>query len=281
MPSPLTIAFRQQFPQGSILSEVLTIYDGLFVVRVSVQVEGAILSQALGGNNSLELAEDIACNRAIERLSLDITQPDSTSAAPHPEAPQKAQTSPNFTAHFSPSGRAQPSSEAPEDKSRNPQLDRVTPSADSSPVSTDVPASTTAPSSNRSDGRQTSEATSSPTVEPDPAMPQETAFPKLSLATPPAPKLDQTEQPPAQEDTLETERSENREEWGYIESEPIDLSDIIAQTDVELQRLGWDVHQGREFLEKTYSKRSRHDLTDEELLEFLLHLESQPTPSVN
>lgn len=58
----------------------------------------------------------------------------------------------------------------------------------------------------------------------------------------------------------------------------IDLSDIIAQTDVELQRLGWTVSQGREFLEKTYGKRSRHDLTDEELLEFLLFLETQPSP---
>jgi len=60
----------------------------------------------------------------------------------------------------------------------------------------------------------------------------------------------------------------------------IDLSDIIAQTDVELQRLGWNVNQGREFLEKTYGKRSRHDLTDEELLEFLLFLETQPTPDL-
>jgi hypothetical protein len=38
------------------------------------------------------------------------------------------------------------------------------------------------------------------------------------------------------------------------------------------------VHQGREFLEKTYGKRSRHDLTDEELLEFLLYLETQSPP---
>ena len=58
---------------------------------------------------------------------------------------------------------------------------------------------------------------------------------------------------------------------------PIDLSDIIAQTDVELQRLGWGTSQGREFLERTYGKRSRHDLSDEELLEFLLYLESQPS----
>lgn len=61
---------------------------------------------------------------------------------------------------------------------------------------------------------------------------------------------------------------------------PIDLSDIIAQTDVEMARLGWSSQQGREHLEQTYGKRSRQQLTDEELLAFLLHLESQPTPSV-
>lgn len=60
-----------------------------------------------------------------------------------------------------------------------------------------------------------------------------------------------------------------------IATDPVDLSDIIAQTDVELRRLGWTTDQGREFLQKTYGKRSRHDLSDQELLEFLLFLETQ------
>ena len=56
---------------------------------------------------------------------------------------------------------------------------------------------------------------------------------------------------------------------------PVDLSDVIAQTDVELTRLGWTSAQGREYLEKTYGKRSRTQLTDEELMSFLLYLEEQ------
>ncbi|MEL6854963.1 MAG: hypothetical protein AAFO83_07610, partial [Cyanobacteria bacterium J06607_13] len=55
---------------------------------------------------------------------------------------------------------------------------------------------------------------------------------------------------------------------------PVDLSDVIAQTDVELTRLGWTSTQGREYLEKTYGKRSRQQLTDEELMSFLLYLEA-------
>ena len=60
-----------------------------------------------------------------------------------------------------------------------------------------------------------------------------------------------------------------------ISANPVDLSDVIAQTDVELARLGWTNVQGREYLEKTYEKRSRQQLTDEELMSFLLYLEDQ------
>jgi len=59
---------------------------------------------------------------------------------------------------------------------------------------------------------------------------------------------------------------------------PIDLSDVIAQTSVELKRLGWSDVQGRMHLQQTYEKRSRQQLTDEELLEFLQYLQAQPSP---
>ena len=61
-------------------------------------------------------------------------------------------------------------------------------------------------------------------------------------------------------------------------SQPVDLSDVIAKTDVELQRLGWTPDQGREYLIKTYGKRGRSLLSEEQLLDFLKYLESQPDP---
>ncbi|MEM8614223.1 MAG: hypothetical protein AAGF93_19545, partial [Cyanobacteria bacterium P01_H01_bin.105] len=64
------------------------------------------------------------------------------------------------------------------------------------------------------------------------------------------------------------------------DTHPVDLSDIIAQTDVEMTRLGWSSIQGRNYLETTFNKRSRQQLTDEELLTFLLYLETQATPSM-
>ncbi|MFN6483677.1 MULTISPECIES: hypothetical protein [unclassified Nostoc] len=56
--------------------------------------------------------------------------------------------------------------------------------------------------------------------------------------------------------------------------EPVNFSEVIAQTDVKMQRLGWTIDQGREHLIKNYGKRSRFFLTDEELHEFLQYLQS-------
>ncbi len=58
----------------------------------------------------------------------------------------------------------------------------------------------------------------------------------------------------------------------------IDFSDILAETDVELRRLGWDAKRGREHLKATYSKRSRQELNETELYDFLEFLKAQPNP---
>ncbi|MGB3638286.1 MAG: hypothetical protein WBA39_12040, partial [Rivularia sp. (in: cyanobacteria)] len=60
--------------------------------------------------------------------------------------------------------------------------------------------------------------------------------------------------------------------------EPIDLSEAIAKTDVEMDRLGFTPQQGREYLIENYGKRGRTLLTEEELVDFLQYLESIPTP---
>ncbi|MEH1831931.1 MAG: hypothetical protein V7L29_07620 [Nostoc sp.] len=57
--------------------------------------------------------------------------------------------------------------------------------------------------------------------------------------------------------------------------EPVNFSEVIAQIDIEMQLRGWTTVQGREYLKKTYGKRSRFLLTEEELHEFLHYLQSQ------
>ncbi|MBU6229628.1 MAG: hypothetical protein KGQ93_08030 [Cyanobacteria bacterium REEB459] len=100
------------------------------------------------------------------------------------------------------------------------------------------------------------------------------ASPKPLAVSPPLPKSSVSLTPPSS--GADQTPAVDASDLAAVNLSTIDLSDIIAQTDVELHRLGWGTSQGREFLERTYGKRSRHDLSDEELLEFLLYLESQP-----
>lgn len=59
-----------------------------------------------------------------------------------------------------------------------------------------------------------------------------------------------------------------------------DFSDVIAQTNKEVKRLGWTPEQGKAYLLGTYGVRSRQLLTDTQLMEFLDYLKAQPNPQV-
>jgi hypothetical protein len=63
-----------------------------------------------------------------------------------------------------------------------------------------------------------------------------------------------------------------------VEKTILNDKELINRTSEEMQRLGWTIQQGRDYLVQAYGKLSRQLLTDEELLEFLRYLESQPTP---
>ncbi len=268
MLSSLLSQFRQRYPQGSLTSNLLTIHDGLYVVRVCAGVDGITLASALGANTTLEAAEDIATTRALERLGISVAPP--TSLIPPPGLPPIGlqPDSPDarppavpvlqpalFKVKVGPTAEL-PIGVSPEHQSF-PNLLPTLPEPANLPL---------------------------PLAQPEPAdTPKAPALnlPPTALASPPLPKA-----APLPPDSLLPKEPladsvDEPDEFMDLGSGPamsVDLSDIIAQTDVELQRLGWGVNQGREFLEKTYSKRSRHDLTDDELLEFLLFLETQPTP---
>ncbi|MBL1199896.1 MAG: hypothetical protein FWK04_12610 [Nostoc sp. GBBB01] len=51
------------------------------------------------------------------------------------------------------------------------------------------------------------------------------------------------------------------------------IAQLINQTNAQMQRLGWTEVQGREHLQKYYGVRSRLQLTEEELDNFLLFLQ--------
>lgn len=245
MPIPQLDEFRRQFPTACLRTDLLAIHDSHYIVRAQIWVEDALLVSAMAADSVLETAEDRACLRVLHCLNLSASsakakpvQLEPESVLPSPAGPAPAPIEIN--------GRSEPQT-----------LGSTPPAA--------------------------------PVKAPLRTLPEEAVSPPLAAtgvaepwADSPTPEIEsalfaQPEIPPPlplNQPALEEPAAEQR----IGATSPVDLSDIIAQTDVELRRLGWTVVQGREFLEKTYGKRSRHDLTDQELLEFLLFLETQSSP---
>jgi hypothetical protein len=59
--------------------------------------------------------------------------------------------------------------------------------------------------------------------------------------------------------------------------ETTDLSDAIAQIGAEIERIGWTKKQGSQYLQETYGKRTRSELNQAELLDFLSYLKALPS----
>lgn len=238
--------FRQRYPVGSLTSELLTIDRGKYLVRVSIQVDGLLLGTGMGEGETIEQAEDRARLRAIAVLVLDAEMP----------AQSKPQTSlPQTPPKPRPVELPAPEPVAEQQEVASPPL--------SKPRELDLPSPTPA-----------TEATIEPAItEPDKA--------EISLNST---NKSQKSQEMPQEDpaTLAVEEPlpliSSKIDTVIQLGEPIDFSEIIAKSDMELKRLGWTSEQGRNYLLQTYGKRSRQLLSDEELIEFLQHLQSLSSP---
>jgi hypothetical protein len=233
--------FRHQYPMGSLTSELLHIHEGKFIVRAIVQVGNATLSTGLSAAHSIEQAEDQARIRALIVLGFE-------------EQPQEAHL---ISADVTPQFQSPPDYLALSDSSLPSTMDLGW------------------ERNQRSDlqGEQFPPINNARYSAPTHSLEQ------LSwLDTPeegwPTPSTSSAKRS-APQPSASTPRQNYSNSGKAPQSAPIDLSDIIAQTDIELKRLGWNHAQGRRHLEKTYRKKSRQHLTDAELLDFLEYLKSQ------
>jgi hypothetical protein len=131
-------------------------------------------------------------------------------------------------------------------------------------------------------------ATTSSAPEPDYSFEPEPIQPAPEATKPPKPastkgksakrKSEPTEEPIAAASSTTTEQSQTVVDQTVID-QIVDRSDVNAKIGVEMKRLGWTVEQGRSHLKRTYGKRSRQELEDIELLDFLDYLEAQPMPA--
>ena len=310
---------KQRYPESSLVAEFITYAANEYAVRAVVQVGDRILSTGMAASPNLEQAEDRAKIRAIATLGFEgdrfsaSSQDITPSTGIHPLNPQPAITdslSPD-TPRLKPakpikSPRRSSAADAPAKSAPNNQHRPITqPSVPDAPIVQPMDRSVAPPNPEIQDTHVTPSSRIPDTplqppladgpellsLAPEPAVPSDSSDSPVSFIPPP-----ETEEPPFLD--LETEAKENpappvqpgapsenaqpeQVRTALDSSSNVNLVDAIAKTSVEMQRLGWDVHQGREHLLVAYGKRSRGELTDDELLDFLQFLEKQTTPDVH
>ncbi len=231
--------FRSRYPHGSLISELVKIDHGNYVVRAAVQVDDLILATGLAAASTVEVAEDKARNRALALLDLERATEDAGVPFPTPVEEEEVKQWSQFS---TPGNATVPKAETTSvpstpDYPSNEEVNSPTPGEEEEVKQFSTPGNATVPKA---------EITS---------VPSTPYYPSNEEVNSPTP-VSATDEPT----TLE-------------------FNEIIAQMNGEMKRLGWNKEQGKVYLLEAYGKRSRHLLSDEELLEFLAYLQSLPTPS--
>ncbi len=264
--------FRNCYPQGSLVGELIDIDRGLYIVKVSVQVEGIILATGLAAADKVEIAEDKARERAIAALRLESegvrgnsvvsSQKDSTSTVRHQtqSVPTSKQSAANNGSEI------------------NNYSNVVNLSVPQAATPLEIPQAMESPAPPVVEAETTSESETAPLHPVDSQTVPDTVTDnsgnlfegtfdnqEAEMATVPLEAEELSAMPSADSTVPDT-------------TVKIDFYAIKHETDIELERLGWTNDEGRDFLKRNYGKPSRLRLTDEELLEFLQHLKSLPTP---
>lgn len=266
--------FRISYPKGCLISELLTIDHGKYVVRALVEVEGVTLATGLAAADTIENAEDQARTRALAVLGILAT------AETKPQQPQTIAA--DLTAPLTPT----PTPQIPLIKEKLPQPAQSSElttfsQVDSEDISTSKrnfsskDTSDTAISLEESDEALNGDSTSREMeVEADheenTPLSTPTVVPTTTTDTPTSSLTPENNYPSVELQANVTTTP--------LTSGVVDFSEMIARTTIELKRLGWDKQRGIDYLLATYNKKIRSELTDIELQEFLNYLESQPTP---
>ena len=270
--------FRVRYPTGSLISELLTIYNGKFVVRALVQIDGVTKATGMAVADTIELAEDQARIRALELLGIHLSwgQTDTTDNSASPEYSQR----PIFSSEkreipHSGQGTTDPS------WSNHANLDSSFPerTTHSAKSHLEVTEDTAENFDSTFTDRGTNRFLETPKLTPVTSFAEESEPPvTFSNVTPIASRRHESEKAIAPLPEIESEISDRSTE-AIEDTSPDDFSDLIARTNVQIKRLGWTKKQGSDHLLRTYGKKTRQELKKEELDDFLEYLEAQPNPS--
>lgn len=264
--------FQVRYPTGSLISELITIYHGKYVVRVLVQVDGVTRASGMATDDTIEQAEDQARIRAMAVMGINLSP--ATNAQPAAvEFPKR----PSFASEpLEPSNLGNISSD-PSWLNETTNLSfPQKPTSGSSPKLNATPTVVSGTVTGNLDW-QRDDYVQNPDLPLSGHQSESSVVDKK--VTPIGSRRHDREVStlePIEQMKVETTYANSSENTQV--ANPVDLSDAINRIPIEMKRLGWTTEQGREYLLRTYKKRSRSQLNDEELLEFLGYLESLPSP---
>lgn len=226
---------RSRFPQGALVSELVQVQDGQFVVRAIVQVGTTTMATGMAAADKIEVAEDRARVRAMEVLGISPTGGATT---------------------FDVSARTEPVQDV------EPTVSATIPEIPLPPVEALVPEANLPKKPTR---KKKEDA-----IDPAPVS-DLLSFPGLDLPEIKSAPVEFTREPVDFTPDFEEDEAEPPA------PEPIDLSDAIAQIGTEIERIGWTKKQGSTYLQDTYGKKTRAELDEDELIEFLHYLKALPS----
>ncbi|MBW4492491.1 MAG: hypothetical protein KME26_05270 [Oscillatoria princeps RMCB-10] len=283
--------FRARYSTGCLISELVTIEQGKYVVRALVTVEGATLASGLAAAETLEQAEDRARIRALAVLGIHPNAAEKTSGAtfaqtpPLPVQPQ-VKSSFQLDKSFSADPPAARTSGGTPKTAPSPFSGQKSPLT-APAVSPAPPAPPPAASENWLSSSDASRSWVPPANTPDFSEPLPFADMETPLTAEPADLSDAL----AKIEVIIKRRWSSRQERDFLErnygksdralldeSEVLQLLDyleVYEKTTDEINRLGWRPEEGKAYLQKTYSKEGRIQLTREQISEFLAYLKTQ------
>jgi hypothetical protein len=265
---------RQRYPQVALISELVQIDHGKYIVKAIVEIEGKTVVTGLAAADTVEIAEDRARERALLLLEAESTPDLQLVEKVSPNNISLPSDLPKPVASAKKSTKTPKVTEIPRPEAKiEPELPQVK----------DIPPAKIEPEL--------------PQVKDIPPAKIEPELPQVKDITPAKiePELPQVKDIPLPEPEpllleMETDNysllSELPEEASLTEEEPpepepvvvipeeIDYSVLKTKIDVEMKRLAWTTEKGREYLISSYGKKSRLLLTNEELLEFYNYLSS-------
>ena len=235
---------RQRYPQVALISELVQIDHGKYIVRAIIEIEGKTVVTGLAAADTVEIAEDRARERALLLLEAENT----------PDLQLVEKVSPNNISLPSDLPKTVPSTKKSTKTAKVTEIPRPEAKIEPElPQVKDIPPAKIEP--------ELPPVKDIPLPEPEPLLLEmETDNYSLLSELPEEASLTE-EEPPEPEPVV-------------VIPEEIDYSVLKTKIDVEMKRLAWTTEKGREYLISTYGKKSRLLLTNEELLEFYNYLSS-------